>query len=50
VQKLDEKSDSILKMKNRFRSAGIGKSGIVYMHLYANRWVLVNQIENLTGW
>ena len=28
-------------MENRFRSAGIGESKIVYMHEYPNRWTLV---------
>ncbi len=42
VQKSDEKSVSILEMKNRFRLAGMGKSGIVYMYLYPNLWDLVN--------
>ncbi len=37
----DEKPGSILYMENRFRSAGIEESEIVYMHVYPNRWVLV---------
>ena len=40
--KSEKKSGSIMEMKNRFRSAEIGKTGIVYMHLYPNRWGLVN--------
>jgi hypothetical protein len=32
--KSDEKSDSILEMENRFRSGGIGKSKMIYGHLY----------------
>jgi len=31
----------ILQMKNRFRSAGIGESGIIYIYLYPNQWALV---------
>ncbi len=37
----DEKPGSVLYIENRFRSAGIGDSEIVYMHLYPNRWALV---------
>jgi hypothetical protein len=42
AEKSDEKSDSTLEMENRFRAAGIGASEYVYMHLYLNRWDLVN--------
>jgi len=37
-----DKSDVILKMDNRYRSIGIGSSKMIYMHLYPNRWDLVN--------
>ena len=33
----DEKSDSILEMEHHFRSGGIGKSKMIYAHLYQNR-------------
>jgi len=46
----DEKSDSIPIKENRFRSFGIGESEIVYMHLYPNRWDLVNQIDDSGKW
>jgi hypothetical protein len=39
--------DSILLLKNRFRSVGIGESKIIYMHLYPNRWILVNPFLGL---
>ena len=44
----DEKPGSILQMENHFKSAGIGETEIV-IHLYPNRWVLVNQIEEFTS-
>jgi hypothetical protein len=50
VQKPDEKSDSILEMENHFRSVGMGGSEIVYIDLYPNKWVLVNQIEDSGKW
>jgi len=45
----DEKPVSILYLENRFRSAGIGESEIVFIHLYPNQWALVNQIEKFTS-
>ncbi len=45
----DEKPGSIQYMENRFRSAGIGESEIVYMHVYPNRWALSKIIENNGG-
>jgi hypothetical protein len=44
------KPHSIPKLENRFRSGGIGKSETVNIHLYPNRWVLVNQIEESVRW
>ena len=35
--------------ETRFRSAEIGESKIVYMHVYPNRCGLVKQIEDFTG-
>ncbi len=43
----DEKPDSFLEVENRFRSAGIGESEIVYMNVYPNRWVLVKYNREL---
>ena len=50
AQKSDEKSDSIQLVKLRFKSGGIRASEIDYMHLYPNRWNLVNQIEDYGQW
>ncbi len=44
--KSDEKPDSIQQMEKQLRSAGIGESGIIYIHVYPNRWVLSINIEN----
>jgi hypothetical protein len=44
--KSDEKYSSILQMENRFRSAGIGESGIV-IHLYLNVWNLVKHNRSI---
>jgi hypothetical protein len=41
--------DSILLLRNRFRSVGIGESKIIYMHLYPNRWILVNPFFRITA-
>ena len=50
MQKPDEKSDSILKTENRFRSGGIGESELI-IHLYPDRSDLVKHIiENNGGW
>jgi hypothetical protein len=45
VIKPDEKSNEILEIENRFRSAGTEDSEIVYMCLYPNRWVFVNRMR-----
>ena len=42
LKKPDGKSDPNLEVENRFRSIGIGESIMFYMHLYPNRWDLVN--------
>jgi len=36
-------------MESHFSSAGIGKSKIIYMNLYPNRWSLVNKIKISAG-
>jgi hypothetical protein len=41
--------DWVLLLKNRFRSVGIGESKIIYMHLYPNRWILVNPFFRITA-
>jgi hypothetical protein len=43
--KSGQEKDSILKKDNRFGSVGIGSSEIIYVHLYPNRWALVNNIR-----
>jgi hypothetical protein len=41
--KSDEKSDSILEIKNRFRSDGIGKSKLIYLYAFIPKLIgLVN--------
>ena len=35
--KADEKSDSMIKMENRFGSVACGESNIDYQHLYLNQ-------------
>jgi len=50
VQQSARKSDSILKMENRFGSGGIGESAIGYTHPYPNRWVLSIKIRDSGGW
>jgi hypothetical protein len=42
AKKSDQKSNSILEMGNSVRSGGIGKSKMIYAHLYQNPWVSVN--------
>ena len=42
----DEKPGSILLLENRFRSAGIGESEIVYMLVYPNRSINSIKIED----
>ena len=42
MQKLGQKGDSILKMEYRFRSDGMGESGLYELFLYPDRWGLVN--------
>ena len=39
-----------MKIENRFRSDRKVESEIVYMYLYPNRWVLVNQNEESVRW
>jgi hypothetical protein len=46
----DEQQESIQRIQNRFRSGEIGDSEIVYVHLYTNRWGLVNQIDDSGNW
>jgi len=36
-------------MENRFRLGGIGESKLIYMNLYPNRWILVNNIKISAG-
>ena len=50
AQMSGSEEDSILKMENCFRSAGIGESEIGYLHLYPNRWVFSIKIQDPQNW
>jgi len=44
------KEQSILEIENRFRSVGIGESGIAQMYLYPNRWAFSIEIQDYGNW
>jgi len=39
-----------IDVRANFRSVGMGESEIVFIDLYPNQWVLVNQIEDSGRW